>query len=83
MPDAPDPRTTSVIAGTRLDLLDALDELEQSHPVLVESFVLRDLGEMSYTEIAELTDTKLGTVKDRIHQARKFMVPRLRTGGVR
>lgn len=83
MPDAPDPRTTSVIAGTRLDLLDALDALEQSHPVLVESFILRDLGEMSYNEIAELTDTKLGTVKDRIHQARKFMEPRLRLGGVR
>jgi RNA polymerase sigma-70 factor (ECF subfamily) len=83
MPDAPDPRTTSVIAGTRLDLLDALDELEQSHPVLVESFILRDLGEMSYNEIAELTDTKLGTVKDRIHQARKFMEPRLRLRGVR
>jgi RNA polymerase sigma-70 factor (ECF subfamily) len=83
VPDSPDPRTTSVIAGTRLDLLDALDELEQSHPALVESFILRDLGELSYKEIAELTDTRMGTVKDRIHQARKFMEPRLRTGGVR
>lgn len=78
VPDAPDPRTTSVIAGTRLDLLDALDELEQSHPALVESFVLRDLGELSYQEIAEVTGTRLGTVKDRIHRARKFMEPRLR-----
>jgi RNA polymerase sigma factor (sigma-70 family) len=78
VPDAPDPRTTSVIAGTRLDLLEALDELEQRHPALVESFVLRDLGELSYAEIAEVTRTRLGTVKDRIHQARKFVQPRLR-----
>lgn len=78
VPDEPDPRTTSVIAGTRLDLLDALDELEQRHPALVESFVLRDLGELSYEEIAEVTQTPLGTVKDRIHQARRFVQPRLR-----
>jgi RNA polymerase sigma factor (sigma-70 family) len=78
VPDAPDPRTTSVIAGTRLDLLEALLDLEQRHPALVESFVLRDLGELSYAEIAEVTASPLGTVKDRIHQARKFVQPRLR-----
>ena len=80
LPDAPDPRTTSVIAGTRLDLLEALLDLERRHPALVESFVLRDLGELSYAEIAEVTQSPLGTVKDRIHQARKFVQPRLRLG---
>lgn len=78
VPDASDPCTTSVIARTRLDLLDALDELEQRHPALVESFVLRDLGELSYEEIAEVTRTRLGTVKDRIRRARGFVKPRLR-----
>jgi RNA polymerase sigma-70 factor (ECF subfamily) len=78
VPDAPDPRTTSVIAGTRLDLLEALLDLERRHPALVESFVLRDLGELSYAEIAAVTASPLGTVKDRIHQARKFVQPRLR-----
>ncbi|HEY5821344.1 MAG TPA: RNA polymerase sigma factor [Propionibacteriaceae bacterium] len=77
VPEAPDPRTTSVIAGTRLDLLEALNELERSHPALVESFVLRDLGELSYEEIAVVTETRLGTVKDRIHRARKFVQQRL------
>ncbi len=81
VPDTPDPRTTSVIAGTRLDLLEALNELEQRHPALVESFMLRDLGELSYAEIAEVTQTRLGTVKDRIHQARRFVQPRLRLQG--
>jgi RNA polymerase sigma-70 factor (ECF subfamily) len=30
--ERPDPRTTSVIAGSRLDLLDALERLETEHP---------------------------------------------------
>jgi RNA polymerase sigma-70 factor (ECF subfamily) len=77
VPDAPDPRTTSVIAGTRLDLLEALNRLEQRHPAIVESFVLRDIAGLSYEEIAEVTGTRLGTVKDRIHRARQFMQPQL------
>jgi RNA polymerase sigma factor (sigma-70 family) len=77
VPEAADPRTTSVIAGTRLDLMEALDELERRHPVVVESFVLRDLGSLPYGEIAELTAVPLGTVKARIHQARGFMRERL------
>jgi RNA polymerase sigma factor (sigma-70 family) len=78
VPETADPRTTSVIAGTRLDLMDSLCELERHHPALVESFVLRDLGALPYDEIAELTEVPLGTVKDRIHQARRFMRDRLR-----
>lgn len=68
-----DPRTTSVIAGTRLDLLDALEQLERDHPATVEAFVLRDLGALRYEEIAELTATPLGTVKARIHTARGYV----------
>ena len=80
VPENTDPRTTSVIAGTRLDLMESLRELERCHPAVVESFVLRDLGALSYDEIAELTDVPLGTVKHRIHQARLFMRERLRPG---
>jgi RNA polymerase sigma factor (sigma-70 family) len=79
VPEATDPRTTSVIAGTRLDVMDSLCELEQRHPALVESFVLRDLGSLPYDEIADLLAVPLGTVKDRIHQARRFMREHLRT----
>ncbi len=77
-PETTDPRTTSVIAGTRLDLMDSLRELERRHPAVVESFVLRDLGALPYDEIAELLAVPLGTVKARIHQARTFMRDRLR-----
>ena len=80
VPETADPRTTSVIAGTRLDLMESLSELERRHPAVVESFVLRDLGALPYDEIAELTAVPLGTVKDRIHQARRFMRERLRSG---
>lgn len=78
LPENVDPRTTSVIAGTRLDLMEALTTLEARHPALVESFVLRDLGDLTYVQVAELVDAPLGTVKDRIHQARHFMRDRLR-----
>jgi RNA polymerase sigma-70 factor (ECF subfamily) len=62
LPESVDPRTTSVIAGSRLDLLEALEALESSHPQLVQPLVLRDLGALSYAEIADELDVPLGTV---------------------
>ena len=47
-----DPRTTSVIAGSRLDLLEALDVSAPTHPDLVEPLVLRDVQELEYADIA-------------------------------
>ncbi|WP_254052145.1 RNA polymerase sigma factor [Aeromicrobium sp. A1-2] len=73
----PDPRTTSVIAGSRLDLLDAIEALEQAHPAAAEAFVLRDVAALPYEEIAALTGAPLGTVKARIHTARAFVRGRL------
>ncbi|GAA2801612.1 RNA polymerase sigma factor [Kribbella solani] len=77
LPESVDPRTTSVIAGSRLDLLEALEALESSHPQLVQPLVLRDLGALTYAEIADELDVPLGTVKARIHQARKAVAERL------
>lgn len=71
--EKPDPRTTSVIAGSRLDLLDALERLETEHPDLVRAFVLRDLSDLEYGDIARLLDVPLGTVKARIHHARRHV----------
>lgn len=78
LPESADPRTTSVIAGTRLDLMEALDQLEQAKPQVVEPFVLRDLGSLPYAEIATITGTSVATVRDRIHAARTFMRQALR-----
>jgi len=77
LPEPQDPRTTSVIAGSRIDVLEALEAMERSNPALVEAFVLRDLGSLSYGEIAEQLDVPLGTVKARIHDARLVMRERL------
>jgi RNA polymerase sigma factor (sigma-70 family) len=74
LPDRADPRRTSVVAGTRLDLLDGLEALgpEQAEPV-----ALRDVLDLSYREIAHLLDLPEGTVKSRIHQGRQRLRERL------
>jgi RNA polymerase sigma-70 factor (ECF subfamily) len=76
--ERPDPRTTSVIAGTRLDLLEALETLERDRPQMVTPLVLRDVYGLSYEEIALEVGAPLGTVKSRIHDAREVVRPLLR-----
>jgi RNA polymerase sigma-70 factor, ECF subfamily len=76
--DSADPRTTSVIAGTRLDLLEAMETLERDHPQYVEPLLLRDVYGMAYDEIAEQVGAPLGTVKAQIHHGRKLVRPMLR-----
>ena len=77
LPPTPDPRTTSVIAGSRLDLLEALEVVGAQRPELVEPLVLRDVQQLDYNEIATLLDIPLGTVKSRIHAARQAVRPLL------
>ena len=76
--ERPDPRTTSVIAGTRLDLLEAMETIERDHPQFVEPLILRDVYGMSYDDIAQLLEIPLGTVKAQIHHGRKLARPLLR-----
>ena len=78
MPTHADPRTTSVIAGSRLDLMDALETIARDRPELVEPLVLRDVHQLDYAEIAQVLDVPLGTVKSRIHAARRAVQPLLR-----
>lgn len=78
LPVAVDPRTTSVIAGSRLDLLEALELLAQDNPDLVQPLVLRDVSGLEYQDIADLLGVPLGTVKSRIHHARAYVRPLLR-----
>ena len=71
--DVPDPRTTSVIAGSRLDLLDALERLEAHRPELATVFVLRDLCQLDYDEIAGQLAIPAGTVRSQVHRARQHL----------
>lgn len=52
----------------------AIDELAEEHRTVV---VLRDMEDMSYEEISEITGLPLGTVKSRIHRARSALAKRL------
>lgn len=76
--ERPDPRTTSVIAGTRLDLLEAMETIERDHPQLVEPLLLRDVYGLSYEEIAHHVGAPLGTIKAQIHHGRRLVRPLLR-----
>ena len=77
MPVTADPRTTSVIAGSRLDLLEALEILGADKPELVEPLVLRDVAGLEYADIADHLGIPLGTIKSRIHHARAYVRPLL------
>jgi RNA polymerase sigma-70 factor (ECF subfamily) len=70
-----DPRTTSVIAGSRIDLLEALERLEREHPHLVAPLVYRDICQLEYAEVAERVGVPLGTLKSRLHEARRKVRP--------
>ncbi|GAA0976099.1 ECF RNA polymerase sigma factor SigE [Nocardioides aquaticus] len=75
--ERPDPRTTSVIAGTRLDLLEAMEAIGAGHPQVVEPLVLRDVYGLTYAEIAEALGLPLGTVKAQVHHGRRLARPLL------
>ncbi|HEY6797771.1 MAG TPA: sigma-70 family RNA polymerase sigma factor [Kineosporiaceae bacterium] len=69
-PEPPDPRRVSVLAGTRLDVVEALEKLRAEQPHVVEAVVLRDLMGLDYAEIAERLQVPVGTVKSRINHGR-------------
>lgn len=69
----PDPRTTSVIAGSRLDFLDALEKLNGDRPHLTTPLVLRDVYQLPYADVADYLAVPLGTAKSHVHDARKIV----------
>ncbi len=56
----------------------AISELDEDHRILI---VLRDIEELSYEEIAAITELAEGTIKSRLHRARlalrKMMMKRM------
>jgi RNA polymerase sigma-70 factor, ECF subfamily len=78
---------TSAAAGkTPADLLEASErrsrlehKLERLRPTHRAVLVLRDLEGLPYEEIADVTQTPLGSVKGRLHRARAELIEILRT----
>lgn len=58
-----DPRRVSVLAGARVDVTEALEQLRADKPHVVEVIILRDLMGMDYAEIVSRVDVPVGTVK--------------------
>ena len=71
---APDPSDTAETAAARVDVQAALAGLREEFRVAV---VLRDQGELSYEEIAELLDVPIGTVRSRIARGRAELAEKL------
>jgi len=69
-PEVVDPHRVSVLAGTRIDLLEALETLRADQPHVVDAVVLRDLMGLEYSDIADRLQVPLGTVKSRINHGR-------------
>jgi len=68
LPELADDRRTSVIAGTRIDLLEAIEQVD---PKFAEPVILRDIQGMDYAAIAAALDIPVGTAKSRIHEGRQ------------
>jgi RNA polymerase sigma-70 factor (ECF subfamily) len=68
--DLSSPQRTSVIAGNRIDLLEAFDDID---PKFGQPVMLRDVYDLDYPEIAAEMGLAEGTVKSRIHEGRKMM----------
>ncbi len=61
------PEQTMMRKEAQSEILQALETLSAEHRMAI---VLRDIRGFSYEEIADMTDTTLGTVKSRISRAR-------------
>src|SRR6516162_6495662 len=72
---------TEALLQNRSDLR-RLDALIEALPApLREAIVLRELHELGYREIAEITGVPIGTVMSRLHRARALLCEYYHTGG--
>jgi RNA polymerase sigma-70 factor, ECF subfamily len=83
-PPEPEPRADGPLAPAHaLEARERRERLERKLARLTPAhrtvLVLRDVAGLSYDEIAEITDTPLGSVKARLHRARGELAEMLRT----
>jgi len=63
----PSPPAEAMTAETRQRVRDALEEMDDEYRLVV---VLRDIEDMDYSQISDVLDVPVGTVKSRLHRAR-------------
>ncbi|MCC6995260.1 MAG: sigma-70 family RNA polymerase sigma factor [Deltaproteobacteria bacterium] len=75
------PTPDRMLEGQQLDAIvqEAIATLDEDHKLLV---VLRDMQDLSYEEICEVTGLNEGTVKSRLHRARMALKEKLAKRGV-
>jgi len=72
-----EPQRASADIGTALEVREALGNLA---PLFREAVVLIDMFGLSYREAAAICDAPVGTVKSRVHQARRMLAASLLEG---
>ena len=81
IPDLADDPEKALILSDDLSRMDAL--IERLPLELRETLVLRELEELSYREIAQITAAPLGTVMSRLWRARRLLVKAAAEGATR
>jgi len=72
--EAPSPEAEMASQQVQHMVQEAINSLDPDHRMAV---ILRDIQELSYEEIAETLDIRVGTVKSRIHRARNELKKKL------
>ncbi|HVW32773.1 MAG TPA: RNA polymerase sigma factor [Acidimicrobiia bacterium] len=75
------PASVEDVVLPRLEVDDALRILEHLPVALRETLWLREVGELSYAEIAEIQGVPLGTVMSRLNAGRRKLAKLLRRQG--
>ncbi len=70
-----DPSTAVILKESFLELDKALNELDKDERIL---FVLSEIKELSYQEVADIENIKLGTLKSRLYRAKTKIRKRLK-----
>ncbi len=68
------PENVLMVKELNEGIRDAVDSLARKHRI---AFLLRELEDMSYEEIAEAIDCPVGTVRSRLHRARQELQEKL------
>ena len=66
----PEPQAAAMSAETNQRITESLEQLSDEARLVV---ILRDIEEMNYAQIADVTDLPVGTVKSRLHRARGML----------